>query len=171
MDQKLNSVLQKNCKCNLAQNRVIRNGVFICYKDSPEFITYRGQIYGTAAHSVSEMIEFIEQWLKTSPSLQIQAQLLHVESSCPVEVQSVNEKECLTSGVPTSTIASSSPLSIMTVAAITGGAMCIVIMTCSIVAVITCFVVRRKKSHHNKNSQCHLKDAHPEEKMDEVRRL
>jgi len=66
----------------------IRKGLFRCWKAPDEF-TYRSAIVGTEAHNATELVEFLEEWVNSEPTLQVDQFELWVDTQCPVPVPSL----------------------------------------------------------------------------------
>ena len=85
--------LQQLCQCNLAAN-VINNGGFICFMQSPQYVTYRAKIQGTTNVAALELISYIEQWVTSGAILNVRAQFLNLQPFCTVPITSADEGEC-----------------------------------------------------------------------------
>ena len=97
----LNEVSQR-CQCSLRTNEVIANGGFLCFMDTPQFVTYRAEIHGTMEVSALDLISYIEKWLASGAVLSVRAQLLTPQTFCPVQIISANEVECTSTMLMTS---------------------------------------------------------------------
>ena len=88
--------LTSYCDCNVVvhNNDIITNETFLCFLDSPSFVTYRAQLQGTMECPTLELISCIEQWLASVAVLNVNNQILYAESSCSVSISSLDEPEC-----------------------------------------------------------------------------
>ena len=85
---------KQRCQCNLRKNKVITNGGFLCFMDTPQFVTYRAQIHDTIEVSAMDLISCIEKWLASGAVLSVRAELVTPQAFCPVQIISANEVEC-----------------------------------------------------------------------------
>ena len=90
------------CQCSLRSNKVIANGRFLCFIDTPQFVTYRAEIHGTMEVSALDLISCIEKWLASGAVLSVRGQLLYPQAFCPVLIISANEVECTSTMLITS---------------------------------------------------------------------
>ena len=68
--------------------------MFRCFPASPEAVTYRAVLHGTASATSSELISQIEQWTAEGAGIIVQQILLEVDGSCTVAVSSLTDEEC-----------------------------------------------------------------------------
>ncbi len=97
----IQSVLSSDCQCSLGMETIVNNGGFRCFPASPEFVTYRAEIYGTSQKSALDFLRIMELWLESGPSLNIEAQFFALKTSCPILISSIDEIECDISKVTT----------------------------------------------------------------------
>ena len=97
----ITSLLIEQCHCKIDMNTAIKNGGFQCFANSPEIVTYRAQIQGTSEVAALDLVQILQQWVSTKPSINIKAQILNVKSSCPVLIASLREEECGSSTITT----------------------------------------------------------------------
>ncbi len=90
----LTLLLIEQCQCNIDMNTAITNGGFQCFANSQEFVTYRAQVQGTSEVPALDLVQILQQWVSSGPSVNIKAQILDVKSSCPVLIASLSEAEC-----------------------------------------------------------------------------
>ena len=76
--------LMKYCQCDIKIDDVISNGEFLCSDDASQLITYQVRVHGTDKIAAHEIISYIEQWLSSDMSLNIEGQQLQVLSFCSV---------------------------------------------------------------------------------------
>ena len=86
------NILKLFCQCELSSSDTITNEGFLCYEDSPHFVTYRARLAGTDTDSG---IAYLDKWASASQLLSAQ--------SCPVQ----NESQCIMSTEMTSTLTTS----------------------------------------------------------------
>ena len=101
------NILRRFCQCKLSSSDSISSGEFLCYKDSPHFVTYRARIEGTDAVSVVQLITYLEKWVSANVVLIVMGQLLIAQSYCPVQIGGVNESQCILSTEMLSTFTTS----------------------------------------------------------------
>jgi len=83
-----------------SEDRLSERG-FQCFPSSPQAVTYRAELHGTREATVAELVEDIEQWVQEGVSIPIQFQVLTVDASCDVSVNSFTDTECRASTVGT----------------------------------------------------------------------
>ena len=88
------SEVRQRCQCSLRSNEVITNGGFLCFMDTPQFVTYRAEIHGTMEVSAMDLISHIEEWLAAGAVLSVRGELFTPQVFCPVQIISANEVEC-----------------------------------------------------------------------------
>ena len=148
--------LQQLCQCNLAAN-VINNGGFICFMQSPQYVTYRAKIQGTTNVAALELISYIEQWVTSGAILNVRAQFLNLQPFCTVPIISADEDECeipsqSTSELPTiSTSTNGSSGYNTTVIAIIIAVVCIVIIISTTLIIAIVFVRLRPNVSQKKD--------------------
>ena len=133
--------LQQLCQCNLAAN-IINIGGFICFTQSPQYVTYRAKIQGTTNVAALELISYIEQWVTSGVKVNVKAQFLNLQPFCTVPIISTNEDECEIPSQSTSelpTISTSTSISTKTIAIIIA-VVCIVIIVSTTLIIAMVFV-------------------------------
>ena len=68
---------------------------FLCYPDSPSFVTYRARLEGTSLKDSEKFISLIEQWVMGGASVIVTGVLMKVDSKCSVKISDLSEDECL----------------------------------------------------------------------------
>lgn len=81
------------CGCAFTEDR-ITDRIFHCFPSSPHTVTYRARLHGTREATVTELIQYIEEWVQEGTAFPVQLQLLTVDSTCDVRVSSFTESEC-----------------------------------------------------------------------------
>jgi len=79
-----------HCNCSFPVE-FIRKGLFRCWKASDEF-TYRSAIVGTEGYNATELVQFLEEWVNSEPTLQVDQFELWVDTQCPVLIPSLKLK-------------------------------------------------------------------------------
>ncbi len=82
-------------------NTAITNGGFQCFADTPELVTFRAQIHGSSEIAALNLVQIIQEWVLSGPSINIKSQILNVKSSCPVLITALRENECVPSTMVT----------------------------------------------------------------------
>lgn len=147
------------CQCSLDMNSVITSGGFRCFTDSPEVVTYRAQLHGTSEVAALDLLDILEEWLTTRPSINVKAQFLNVHISCPVSIASLNEAECDVSSVaatgsPTTVIVSTPGGLDMTIIIIIIAVVCaIVIVTIVVLSLVLFFSLRARRTPRKRMTQ------------------
>ena len=146
----MNSV-QQRCQCGFVRDRITRE-VFRCFPASPQAVTYRAVLHGTANATSSQLISQIEQWTTEGGTITVQRVLMTIDGSCTVAISSITEKE----ECPSLEMESpSSPVHYNVISIITGGAASVVIALIVAVTVIVSLLLLRKhraaiKLQHNR---------------------
>ena len=74
---------------------IIKNTFFVCYPESPSFVTYRASLEGTSATDSSSLVSLIEAWVRGGgASVIVTGVLMTVDSHCSVAISSLSEPEC-----------------------------------------------------------------------------
>ena len=68
------------------------NGVFSCL-DSHDQTTYRSTIIGTQSYNAMELVEFIQDWVNSGPTLTIQWYAVKLDPNCPVSISSLDDPD------------------------------------------------------------------------------
>ena len=82
-------------------------------------MAFRAQLHGTVQASSSQLVNYIEQWSARDVTIAVQGLRLRVDGSCSITVSSFSDPECETQQQPTSD---------SNLAAIVGGAACMVLI-------------------------------------------
>ena len=78
------------CNCSFPVE-FIRDGSSRCW-NAPDEFTYRSAIVGTETHNATELVQFLEEWVKSEPALQVGRFELWVDTKCPVLISSLKLK-------------------------------------------------------------------------------
>ena len=127
-------------------SEMIDNQFFVCYTESPSFVTYRARLEGTKETDGGSLISLIEEWVRGGVSLIVTGVLMTVDSKCSLAISSPDQTECslLPITESNSTIEEANPISDNTPAVI-GGALGVVIVL--VVAVVIIVLLIRKIYH------------------------
>ena len=74
---------------------IIDNQFFVCYPESPSYVTYRARLEGTSERGSDSLISLIEDWMSGGPGVIVTGVLMTVDSHCSVAISSLSERECL----------------------------------------------------------------------------
>ena len=97
-------VKELKSSCSECGPEMIDNQRFVCYPESPSFLTYRARLEGTSETDSGSLVSLIEAWVRGGEaSLIMTGVLMTVDSSCSVAISSLNEPECPPSSTPTAT--------------------------------------------------------------------
>ncbi len=126
-------------------------GWFICFQDSPYYITYRAELHGTLLASTSQLLRDLEEWTLSGTPISVQAQLLIPDVICAVAISSIGEEECSrpTDVVTMNTMTESSALPITGIVAGIIVGMVVFILIVALVLVILLIRYHRKSSSFN----------------------
>ena len=84
--------IEHHCKCHFPITNLLEES-FNC-EDSPNLMTYRNTLLGTYNFNGSKIIDFIQNWVSTSPRIKMERSHVRVDSTCPVAISSLDEPEC-----------------------------------------------------------------------------
>ena len=82
------------CQCGFSLQH-ISDSAFECFS-SPDEVTFRARLQGTAQASSSQLVNYIEQWSTTDVTIAVQGLRLRVDSSCSIAISSFSDPECET---------------------------------------------------------------------------
>ena len=90
-------VKELKSSCSECGPEMIDNQLFVCYPESPSFLTYRARLEGTSERDSGSLVSLIEAWVRGGgASLIMTGVLMTVDSHCSVAISSLNEPECST---------------------------------------------------------------------------
>lgn len=87
------SNINQRCQCGLSDES-LTDGVLRCFPSSPQAVTFRAILHGTATASSSEIVSHIKQWITNGVTIPVQSVLINVDSSCTVNISSFDDREC-----------------------------------------------------------------------------
>ena len=89
------NAVSNKCNCSFAQSS-IRRGKLSC-RSTVNQVVYRSTVIGTNNNNSSIIVEFIEEWVRSSTAaVLIDPFILDVDPSCNVHISSMLEPECST---------------------------------------------------------------------------
>ena len=94
--------LRDTCaECAITSDIIDRES-FMCYPESPTYVTYRARLEGTSETDSGSLISLIEKWVFSSEaSIIVTGVLMTVDSECSVAISSLSEGECSPTQPPT----------------------------------------------------------------------
>ena len=136
------------CQCGFSRDTFhdieVRSG-FLCFEESSTAVTFRAEIMALPMANISQLLEYIEQWVATQPSIVVLGSILSIDSSCTVAIDNLNEPEC--SEMMTST---NTDTTVPIIGGIVSGVIVFLIAAAAFVLVIVVFVSKhRKKESYN----------------------
>ena len=143
---------------------MIDNQFFVCYPESPSFLTYRARLEGTRETDSDSLISLIEEWVRGGVSLIVTGVLMTVDPHCSVAISSPDQPECSplsntqpptnsssTSSTETSSVTtadrSTGDDSLSTTTAIIGGVVVAIVLIIVVAIVIIIIILLVLKSH------------------------
>ena len=87
-------VKELKSSCGECSSEMIDNQFFVCYPESPSFLTYRARLEGTRETDSDSLISLIEEWVRGGASINVTGVLMTVDPHCSVAISSSNEPEC-----------------------------------------------------------------------------
>ena len=86
--------VESRCKCRFPLSNLLEES-FIC-EVSPDLLTYRAAVLGTYNYNGTQILSFIQHWASGGPRIKTgpAGEHVRVDSSCPVEISSLDEPEC-----------------------------------------------------------------------------
>jgi hypothetical protein len=142
---KLEHITDAVVKVLKAPSDIIENTFFVCYPESPSFVTYRAKLNGTSQTDSSSLVSLIEAWVRGGrASVIVTGVLVTVDSHCSVAISSLSEPECS----PTPPAPTAKPAGIerasssdTTAPAITAGVVVVTVAVITAVAIVIVAVV------------------------------
>ena len=87
-------VKELQSSCGECSSEMIDNQFFVCYPESPSFLTYRARLEGTRETDSDSLISLIEEWVRGGVSLIVTGVLMTVDHHCSVAISSPDQPEC-----------------------------------------------------------------------------
>jgi hypothetical protein len=144
-------VKELKSSCSECGPEMIDNQLFVCYPESPSFLTYRARLEGTSSETDSgSLVSLIEDWVRgDGANLIMTGVLMTVDSHCSVAISSLSQPQCPPSSTDMPAVERSSDEEPAQVSdAIIGGvvAVVIVLIIAITIAVITIiFLILRNR--------------------------
>lgn len=69
-------------------------GRFQCFASSPQAVTFRAELHGTEDTTAEQLLNSIEKWVESEPSISIGGQTLELDTSCNSRLGSFSAAEC-----------------------------------------------------------------------------
>ena len=132
--------LAESCTACGDTSNIIDMQTFVCYSESPTFVTYRARLEGTSETDSHSIISVIEEWVRGGPSFSVTGVSMTVDSECSVAISSLSDHECMKDSTATS-----QP---QVLSGIIGGVIAAVVIVVVMVVVIAATVV--VKVHRNR---------------------
>ena len=111
----------------------------MCENDEPLQVVYRANITTYASYSASQLVSYIEEWIRQGASITSGVFMVTFDSSCPVEVSDINEPICrLSAGTCLLPLATSAAVAASISVVIIVTVMAVVLMT------IVCLIRQRR---------------------------
>ena len=131
-------------RCGIT-NDIIDKQLFICYPESPTYVTYRARLEGTSETDSGSLISLIEDWVNSGDSVSVTGVLLAVDTDCPVAISSLNDGGCSPPASTTSSTTHSTASSSNNTTAIIGGAVAIILIIASVIVLIAIIILKLKR--------------------------
>ena len=113
---------------------MIDNQFFVCYSESPSFVTYRARLEWTRETESDSLISLIEEWVRGGVSVNVTGGvLMTVDPHCSVAISSPDQPEC--------SLATSSSTTAPVSDAVIGGVVAVVIVTVIAVTIAVIIIV------------------------------
>ena len=90
MERSILNTVEEVVTKNNASSPIIQEGVITC-QTAPNIVTYRARVFGLQALSA---VQCIQDWVSTSPTVQIEWYLVDINSNCTTLVVSFDDAEC-----------------------------------------------------------------------------
>ena len=84
--------ITSRCQCRVPKENLLP-GSFSCLYSHNQ-TTYRSTIIGTQSYNATELVEFIQDWVTSGPTLTIQWYTVKLDPKCPVSISSLGDPEC-----------------------------------------------------------------------------
>ena len=111
--------LKQSCSSCAITEDIIDMPLFVCFPESPTFVTFRARLEGTSETDSHTIITILEDWVKSGPSFTVTGVLMTVDSQCSVPISSPTEKECLKDASPSSSTSQVSSVMISVIGGVT----------------------------------------------------
>ena len=88
-------IIRDRCtECTELSEHSVRQGVFLCHSN-PTTATYRSALFSTDdSKNSSRLLNIVQNWVSTAPSLTLDWLLVRVNPNCPTGVLRLDAAEC-----------------------------------------------------------------------------
>ena len=89
-------IMRERCtNCTEFSEQFMRQGLFVCH-GNPTTVTYRSTLVNSSPtdEALSYMLDIIQNWVVTAPSLTLDWLLVRVNPDCPTSIASLDVTEC-----------------------------------------------------------------------------
>ncbi|CAI8055416.1 hypothetical protein GBAR_LOCUS30266, partial [Geodia barretti] len=80
--------------CVECDKEIIHQPFFVCYSESPTYVTYRATLKGTAKMDSESLLSLLRVWVSKRESIIVSGILMAVDPECLVAIHSLSEEEC-----------------------------------------------------------------------------
>ena len=80
--------------CGVTQ-AIIDKQAFLCYPESPSYVTYRARLEGTSEVESGRLISLIGQWVADGSGIIVNGVVMKVDPKCSVAISDLGEEECI----------------------------------------------------------------------------
>ena len=90
-------IIREQCtNCTEFSEQFLRRGLFVCH-GNPTTVTYRSTLVNPSPtnDTLSYMLDIIQNWVVTAPSLTLDWLLVRVNPNCPTSISSLDMTECV----------------------------------------------------------------------------
>ena len=74
---------------------IIDKQAFLCYPESPSYVTYRARLEGTSEVESGRLISLIGQWVGDGSGIIVNEVVMKVDPKCSVAISDLGEEECI----------------------------------------------------------------------------
>ena len=92
IEEALVEAVESRCECHFPKANLIKAS-FSC-SSSPNLTTYRNTLIGTHNFNATQLIGYIQDWVNSEPQIVVNDYSVWLDSSCPVSIASLKEREC-----------------------------------------------------------------------------
>ena len=144
------SYLNTICDCSLPRSHVYANEFTCAYNDAQEVI-YRAKLQGMEATDCENLTSYVQEWIDAESSILIQGNRLQLDSSCDLEIESLDIQAACVIGMTPTTPTTETPtpesggLSIEIIIGAAAAGALIIILLLLLVLVICCMCCRHSR--------------------------
>ena len=80
--------------CGVTQ-AIIDKQAFLCYPESPSYVTYRARLEGTSEVESGHLISLIGHWVGDGFGIIVNEVVMKVDPKCSVAISDLGEEECI----------------------------------------------------------------------------